>query len=93
MNTVGMALCTGSSAEASNTRSRLRSIRVCVLLKSFAFVAQLVERSVEARGSGVRFPAEAPCEYGEIGRRTALRMQRATVGVRVPLLAPSLMPD
>gem|GEM_PF-5597805 len=31
------------------------------------------------------------CESGGIGRRTGLRIQRATVGVRVPPLAPFVM--
>ena len=48
------------------------------------------------RHAGFRFFAgdgqdvDVPCESGGIGRRTGLRIQRATVGVRLPSLAPAV---
>ena len=48
------------------------------------------------RHAGFRFFAgdgqhvEVLCESGGIGRRTGLRIQRATVGVRLPSLAPAV---
>ena len=44
----------------------------------------LVDKSIK-----IKYAIKALCEHGEIGRRAGLRIQWATVGVQVPLLAPS----